>query len=129
MLERARPVRGADRARRTQSVKDYLVPGGRVYDQRDLVYDMLNAIPGISAVKPKAAFYIFPKIDVKRFNIHSDEQFALDLLHDKHILISHGGAFNWRHPDHFRVVYLPRIGMLHETMEELADFFSYYRQN
>ena len=112
-----------------QSVKDYLVPGGRVYDQRDLVYDMLNAIPGISAVKPKAAFYIFPKIDVKRFNIHSDEQFALDLLHDKHILISHGGAFNWRHPDHFRVVYLPRIGMLHETMEELADFFSYYRQN
>lgn len=112
-----------------QSVKDYLVPGGRVYDQRDLVYDMLNAIPGISAVKPKAAFYIFPKIDVKRFNIHSDEQFALDLLHEKHILISHGGAFNWRHPDHFRVVYLPRIGMLHETMEELADFFSYYRQN
>ena len=66
---------------------------------------MLNQIPGITAVKPKAAFYIFPKIDVKRFNIHSDEQFALDLLHDKHILISHGGAFNWHRPDHFRVVF------------------------
>lgn len=112
-----------------QSVKDYLVPGGRVHDQRDLVYNMLNEIPGITAVKPKAAFYIFPKIDVKKFNIHSDEQFALDLLHDKHILISHGGAFNWQHPDHFRVVYLPRMGMLRETIGELADFFGTYYQD
>ena len=107
-----------------QSVKDYLVPGGRIYDQRELVYNMLNDIPGITAVKPKAAFYIFPKIDVKKFNIHSDEQFALDLLHDKHILISHGGAFNWQEPDHFRVVYLPRISMLKETIGEIGDFFS-----
>ena len=111
-----------------QSVKDYLVPGGRIYDQRELVYNMLNDIPGISAVKPKAAFYIFPKIDVKKFNIHSDEQFALDLLHDKHILISHGGAFNWQEPDHFRVVYLPRISMLKETIGEIGDFFSTYLQ-
>ncbi|MDR4021493.1 aminotransferase class I/II-fold pyridoxal phosphate-dependent enzyme [Bifidobacterium sp.] len=111
-----------------QSVKDYLVPGGRIYDQRELVYDMLNDIPGITAVKPKAAFYIFPKIDVKKFNIHSDEQFALDLLHDKHILISHGGAFNWQEPDHFRVVYLPRISMLKETIGEIGDFFSTYWQ-
>ena len=111
-----------------QSVKDYLVPGGRIYDQRELVYNMLNDIPGITAVKPKAAFYIFPKIDVKKFNIHSDEQFALDLLHDKHILISHGGAFNWHEPDHFRVVYLPRISMLKETIGEIGDFFSTYWQ-
>jgi len=111
-----------------QSVKDYLVPGGRIYDQRELVYNMLNDIPGITAVKPKAAFYIFPKIDVKKFNIHSDEQFALDLLHDKHILISHGGAFNWQEPDHFRVVYLPRISMLKETIGEIDDFFSTYWQ-
>lgn len=111
-----------------QSVKDYLVPGGRIYDQRELVYNMLNDIPGIIAVKPKAAFYIFPKIDVKKFNIHSDEQFALDLLHDKHILISHGGAFNWQEPDHFRVVYLPRISMLKETIGEIGDFFSTYWQ-
>lgn len=111
-----------------QSVKDYLVPGGRIYDQRELVYNMLNDIPGITAVKPKAAFYIFPKIDGKKFNIHSDEQFALDLLHDKHILISHGGAFNWQEPDHFRVVYLPRISMLKETIGEIGDFFSTYWQ-
>ena len=111
-----------------QSVKDYLVPGGRIYDQRELVYNMLNDIPGITAVKPKAAFYIFPKIDVKKFNSHSDEQFALDLLHDKHILISHGGAFNWQEPDHFRVVYLPRISMLKETIGEIGDFFSTYWQ-
>lgn len=111
-----------------QSVKDYLVLGGRIYDQRELVYNMLNDIPGITAVKPKAAFYIFPKIDVKKFNIHSDEQFALDLLHDKHILISHGGAFNWQEPDHFRVVYLPRISMLKETIGEIGDFFSTYLQ-
>ena len=111
-----------------QSVKDYLVPGGRIYDQRELVYNMLNDIPGITAVKPKAAFYIFPKIDVKKFNIHSDEQFALDLLHDKHILISHGGAFNWQEPDHFRVVYLPRISLLKETIGEIGDFFSTYWQ-
>ena len=111
-----------------QSVKDYLVPGGRIYDQRELVYNMLNDIPGITAGKPKAAFYMFPKIDVKKFNIHSDEQFALDLLHDKHILISHGGAFNWQEPDHFRVVYLPRISMLKETIGEIGDFFSTYWQ-
>ncbi len=111
-----------------QSVKDYLVPGGRVYDQRELVYNMLNEIPGITAVKPKAAFYIFPKIDIKKFNIHSDEQFALDLLHEKHILISHGGAFNWHEPDHFRVVYLPRISMLEEAIGEIGDFFSTYWQ-
>ena len=111
-----------------QSVKDYIKPGGRVYEQRELVYQMLNEIPGVTAVKPKAAFYIFPKLDVKKFNIHSDEQFALDLLHDKHILISHGGAFNWQNPDHFRVVYLPRITMLKETISEIADFLSTYHQ-
>lgn len=111
-----------------QSVNDYIVPGGRIHDQRDYVYDALNSIPGVTAVKPKAAFYIFPKIDVKKFNIHSDEQFALDLLHDKRILIVHGGGFNWSRPDHFRVVYLPRMGVLKEAMGEFADFMSYYRQ-
>ena len=111
-----------------QSVNDYIVPGGRVHDQRDLVYDMLNQIPGITAVKPKAAFYIFPKIDVKRFNIHSDEQFALDLLHEKRLLVVHGGGFNWKKPDHFRVVYLPRIEVLGDAMRDLGDFLSRYRQ-
>ena len=112
-----------------QSVRDYVGAGGRVYEQRNLVYDMLNEIDGITAVKPKAAFYIFPKLDVKKFNIHSDEQFALDLLHDKRILISHGGAFNWGKPDHFRVVYLPPKDMLRHTVDELSDFLSTYRQD
>ena len=112
-----------------QSVNDYIVPGGRVYEQRDCVYEGLNEIDGITAVKPKAAFYIFPKLDVKKFNITDDEQFALDLLHDKHVLIVPGKGFNWDQPDHFRVVYLPRRRILRECMEDIADFLSTYRQN
>lgn len=111
-----------------QSVNSYTRPGGRVYEQRNYIYEALNAIDGITAVKPKAAFYIFPKIDVKKFNITDDEQFALDLLHEKRILITRGGGFNWEQPDHFRIVYLPRMGVLHEAMEDLADFLSHYRQ-
>ena len=111
-----------------QSVKGYVVPGGRIYEQREYVYQRLNAIDGITAVKPKAAFYIFPKLDVKKFNITDDEQFALDLLHQKKILITRGGGFNWAEPDHFRIVYLPRMEVLKECMEDLADFLSTYRQ-
>ena len=111
-----------------QSVKSYIVPGGRIYDQREFIFKALTDIPGISAVKPKAAFYLFPKIDVKRFNITDDEKFALDLLRDKKILLIHGGGFNWKQPDHFRVVYLPRVEVLKEAAESIADFFSYYRQ-
>ena len=79
-------------------------------------------------MKPKAAFYIFPKIDVKKFNITNDEQFALDLLHQKKILITRGGGFNWCEPDHFRIVYLPRIEVLSEAMRDLEEFLSTYRQ-
>ena len=111
-----------------QSVERYVEPGGRIYEQRNYVYDALNAIPGITAVKPKAAFYIFPKMDVKKFNITDDEQFALDLLHEKRILITRGGGFNWAKPDHFRIVFLPGMRQLHEAMDELADFFAHYRQ-
>ena len=111
-----------------QSVNDYIVPGGRVYEQREFIYNALNDIPGITAVKPKAAFYIFPKIDTKRFNITDDEQFALDLLKEKKILIVQGSGFNWKQPDHFRVVYLPRVEVLRDATRKLADFFSYYRQ-
>ncbi|NEG55503.1 aminotransferase class I/II-fold pyridoxal phosphate-dependent enzyme [Bifidobacterium platyrrhinorum] len=112
-----------------QSVNDYIVPGGRLYEQREYIYNAINAIPGLSAVKPKAAFYIFPKIDVKRFNIHDDEQFALDLLHEKRILITRGGGFNWAEPDHFRIVYLPRIEVLRDATAKIADFFDYYWQS
>lgn len=111
-----------------QSVDDYIVPGGRIYEQREYIYKALTDIPGISAVKPKAAFYLFPKIDVKKFNIINDEKFALDLLRDKKILLIHGGGFNWQNPDHFRIVYLPRVGVLKESVGKIADFLSYYHQ-
>ncbi len=111
-----------------QSVDKYLLPGGRIYEQRECVYNALNSIPGISVKKPKAAFYAFPKIDIKKFNITDDEQFALDFLREKKVLIVHGGGFNWQEPDHFRVVYLPRIEVLNEAMDKLGDFLTTYRQ-
>ncbi|MCI8317139.1 MAG: aminotransferase class I/II-fold pyridoxal phosphate-dependent enzyme [Lachnospiraceae bacterium] len=111
-----------------QSVNNYIVPGGRIYEQREFIYKALNDIPGVSAVKPKAAFYIFPKLDVKKFNIWNDEKFALDLLREKKILIVHGGGFNWKEPDHFRVVYLPRIEVLKDATIQLRDFLETYRQ-
>lgn len=111
-----------------QSVNNYIQPGGRVYEQRDFIYKTLIEIPGVTAVKPKAGFYIFPKLDEKRFRITDDEKFALDLLRDKKILVVHGGGFNWQKPDHFRIVYLPRIEILKEASEKLADFLSYYHQ-
>ncbi len=111
-----------------QSVEEYIVPGGRVYEQREFVYKALSDIPGITVVKPKAAFYAFPKIDVKKFNITDDEKFALDFLREKKVLIIHGGGFNWKEPDHFRIVYLPRVTVLSEAMGKLGDFLEYYRQ-
>ena len=75
-----------------QSVKNYIVPGGRIYEQREYMYKAVNDIPGLSVVKPKAAFYSFPKIDIKKFNIKNDEQFAYDFLKEKRVLIVHGGA-------------------------------------
>ena len=111
-----------------QSVKEYLVPGGRIYDQREYIYKTLNDIPGISCVKPQAAFYAFPKLDVKKFNITNDEKFALDLLKEKKLLIVNGTGFNWQAPDHFRVVYLPRIENLKHAMHDLRDFLGHYIQ-
>ena len=111
-----------------QSVEDYIMPGGRIYEQREFIYKALTDIPGISAVKPKAAFYIFPKIDTKKFNIVNDEQFVLDLLREKKVLLIHGGGFNWQQPDHFRVVYLPRIEVLKKATDSMSDFLNHYRQ-
>ena len=111
-----------------QSVNEYIVPSGRVYEQREFIYKAINDIPGLSAVKPKAAFYIFPKIDTKKFNILDDQKFALDFLREKRVLIVPGSGFNWHQPDHFRVVYLPRIEELSEATEKLGSFLSTYRQ-
>ena len=83
---------------------------------------------GISAVKPKAAFYIFPKIDIKKFNITDDEKFVLDFLKEKHILLTHGGGFHWEEPDHFRIVYLPNIDQLKKACKGLDEFLAGYHQ-
>ena len=111
-----------------QSVSNYLTPGGRIYEQRECIYQALKDIPGLSVVKPKAAFYIFPKVDTKKFNIVNDEQFVLDLLREKKVLLIHGGGFNWKQPDHFRVVYLPRIEVLKKATTGMAEFLSTYHQ-
>ncbi len=111
-----------------QSVNEYIVPGGRIYEQREYIYRAINEIPGLSAVKPKAAFYIFPKVDAKRFGITSDTQFALDFLREKRVLFVPGSGFNWDQPDHFRIVYLPRIDVLENAMGSLRDFLAHYRQ-
>lgn len=111
-----------------QSVDELLLPGGRIYEQREYIYNALNDIPGISVMKPKAAFYIFPKIDTEKFNIKDDMQFALDFLKEKHVLIVQGTGFNWIAPDHFRIVYLPRVDELKTACGRLADFLAGYRQ-
>ena len=111
-----------------RSPQDYVVPGGRIFEQRECVIDALKEIPGISVVKPKATFYAFPKIDVKKFNIKDDEQFALDFLKEKKVLLVHGRGFNWKDPDHFRVVFLPRVEVLKKAMNELSDFLDHYQQ-
>ena len=110
------------------SSDEMIVPGGRVYEQREAIYEAICDIPGLSAVKPDAAFYIFPKMDVKKFNIIDDERFALDLLKEKQILITHGGGFHWTNPDHFRIVYLPDVNMIEEAAVKMKDFFANYKQ-
>lgn len=106
-----------------------MIPGGRIYEQREYTYQALNEIPGVSVIKPKAAFYMFPKIETSKFNIYDDEKFVLDFLKDKKILLTHGGGFHWEKPDHFRVVYLPELDQLKMACDKLADFMSYYIQN
>ena len=112
----------------TQSVDELLLPGGRIYEQREFIYKAMNEIPGISAVKPKAAFYIFPKIDTARYNIHNDEQFVLDFLKQEKIMLVHGRGFNWKDPDHFRIVYMPRVDELAVIQEKMTRFLHKYRQ-
>ena len=111
-----------------QSVDDLLLPGGRICEQREFIYNAINDIPGLSAVKPKAAFYIFPKIDTAKFDIYDDEKFVLDFLHKHHILLVHGGGFNWQQPDHFRIVYLPKMEDLKTTADKMREFLSTYKQ-
>ncbi len=111
-----------------QSIKDLVAPGGRLARQRDLAYELLSAIPGVSVVKPKAALYMFPKLDAKMYPIDDDQQFAYELLAEEKVLIVQGTGFNWRTPDHFRVVFLPNSDDLTEAIGRIARFLEHYRK-
>ncbi|MDR2313101.1 MAG: pyridoxal phosphate-dependent aminotransferase [Spirochaetaceae bacterium] len=111
-----------------QSITDYLLPGGRLKEQRDTAISLVNQIPGLSVVAPRGALYCFPRIDAKRFAILDDELFMMDLLREKHLLLVHGTGFNWDRPDHFRIVFLPDKETLTEALRRLGDFLATYRQ-
>ena len=111
-----------------QSINDLVAPGGRLRQQRDIAYELLNQIPGVSCVKPQGALYCFPKMDAKKFNIRNDERMVLDLLEQQKILIVHGTAFNWPQPDHFRVVFLPRPEDMTTALTKMRTFFEHYQQ-
>jgi len=110
-----------------QSIKDLVLPTGRLRRQRDVAYEKLTQIPGITCVKPKGAFYMFPKIDVEKYQIKDDQQFVLDLLIDQKILLVQGTGFNWPYPDHFRVVFLPTVEELSQTIDRIALFLKDYK--
>jgi alanine-synthesizing transaminase len=111
-----------------QSINELTQPGGRLYEQRNVAWQRLNEIDGISCVKPKGALYLFPKIDTAKFNIVDDEKFVLDFLLAKKVLLVQGTGFNWKKPDHFRVVFLPHVEHLHEALNRLENFLDTYRQ-
>ncbi|HBL41205.1 MAG TPA: aminotransferase, partial [Ruminococcaceae bacterium] len=111
------------------STREMIVPGGRLYEQREACCRELAKIDGISFVKNSAAFYIFPKIDVKKFNITDDQQFAMDYLHSKNVMIIPGRGFSWDAPDHFRIVMLPEPEKMAKAMRDLGDFLKDYHQN
>jgi alanine-synthesizing transaminase len=111
-----------------QSIHDLVAPSGRLCKQRDLAYEMLTAIPGVTCVKPKAAMYLFPKLDPKIYPIEDDQQFILDLLLEEKVLLVQGTGFNWKKPDHFRVVFLPNVDDLTEAIQRIARFLENYRK-
>jgi len=108
------------------SMAELVAPGGRLRRQRDLVYDMLTAIPGVTAVKPKGALYIFPRLDPRRYPIQDDQRFILQLLESERVLLVQGSGFNWPSPDHFRMVFLPEEDELREAVTRLARFLDRY---
>lgn len=111
-----------------QSIKDLVMPGGRLKEQRDYAWERVNSIPGISCVKPKGAFYLFPKVDVKRFSIVNDEKFILDFLLQEKVLLVQGTGFNWPEHDHFRIVFLPNLTDLKIALDRFEYFLSGYKQ-
>jgi alanine-synthesizing transaminase len=111
-----------------QSIEDLVAPEGRLCKQRDIAYELLIAIPGVTCVKPKAAMYLFPKLDPKIYPIKDDQQFILDLLLEEKVLLVQGTGFNWPTPDHFRVVFLPNVDDLTEAIGRIARFLENYRK-
>lgn len=111
-----------------QSINELILPGGRLKEQRDLAWQELTDIPGISCVKPRGAIYLFPKIDRKMYNFDDDQQLILDLLLQKKILLVQGTAFNWQEPDHFRIVFLPQKEDLRNAVRRFGDFLQAYRK-
>ena len=111
-----------------QSIKDLVAPTGRLCRQRDLAYQLLSQIPGVSVVKPKAALYMFPRLDPKMYPIENDQQFAYELLAEEKVLIVQGTGFNWPTPDHFRIVFLPNVDDLTEAIGRIERFLSNYRK-
>jgi alanine-synthesizing transaminase len=111
-----------------QSIGDLVKPGGRLREQRDLACRLLNEIPGVSCVPAAGAMYLFPKLDPQVYPFSSDEQFVLDLLEDQKILVSHGTAFHWPVPDHFRFVILPSVDEIEEAVRRIASFLAVYRR-
>lgn len=112
-----------------QSIDALIQPGGRLFEQRNIAYEGLNNIDGLSCVKPKGALYAFAKVDTAKFNVKNDEKMMLDLLREEKILLVHGRAFNWPEPDHFRLVFLPHKDELEPAMARMERFFSSYRQS
>ena len=110
------------------NANDLLQPGGRIFEQREYITEALTNIPGITAVKPKASFYIFPKVEMTQFKFKDDEQLVLNFLREKHILLTHGRGFNWEKADHFRLVYLPSVNELKKIIVSLEDFLDHYRK-
>lgn len=111
-----------------QSINELTKPGGRLWEQMNQSYQLIQQIPGLSCVKPQGAMYLFPKIDINKFNITNDEQFVFDFLKQKKVLLVHGRGFNWQQPDHFRLVFLPHKETLNSALYSLGDFLQGYRQ-
>jgi len=111
-----------------QSISEFVTPGGRLHDQRAIAHEMINSIDGLSCTLPAGALYLFPKIDVERFNITNDQEFVLDFLRSEKILMVQGTGFNWPRPDHFRVVFLPRVRDLEIALGKLERFLATYNQ-
>lgn len=111
-----------------QSINDLVAPGGRLAKQRDLAYELLTAIPGVTCVKPKAALYLFPRLDPKMYPIADDQKFILELLEAEKVLVVQGSGFNWPHTDHLRIVFLPNTDDLTEAIGRIARFLESYRK-